>query len=76
MDRSSTRPLDVDDTVALIAVLATLEALVSAHRLEDSDVAVLRHSLALGGAVLPGADTDEIVASLGALNGRLRDSIA
>ncbi|KQQ05506.1 hypothetical protein ASG06_02705 [Rathayibacter sp. Leaf185] len=66
----------MDDAVALVAVLATLEALVSAGRLPEGDVAVLRHSLELGAAVLPGADSDELVAALGALNGRLRDTIA
>ncbi|QHC67809.1 hypothetical protein Q0F99_04630 [Rathayibacter oskolensis] len=76
MERSSTRPLDVDDAVTLVAVLAALEALVASGRVPDGDVAVLQHSLALGGAVLPGADADEIVAALGALNGRLRDTIA
>ncbi|SMH28370.1 hypothetical protein SAMN06295885_0155 [Rathayibacter oskolensis] len=75
MQQDSARPLQVDDAVALVAILAALEALVAAGRLADSEVDVLRHGLELGGTVLLGSDADEIAAAIGALNGRLRDSI-
>ncbi|QHC60021.1 hypothetical protein [Rathayibacter sp. VKM Ac-2760] len=75
MENSCARPLDVDDAVALVGVLAILEALTAAHRLEAAELDALRHGLAQGGTVLPGADETEIAAALGALNARLRDSM-
>lgn len=75
MEHTSSIPIDADDTVALIGILAALEALVAGGGLVDGDLAALRHSLELGGAVLPGADADEIAGALGALNARLRATI-
>ena len=76
MENNCARPLDVDDAIALIGVLTTLEVLTSAGRLGAPELDSLRHSLAQGGAVLPGADDVEIAAALAALNARLRDSIS
>lgn len=75
MEHSCTDPLEVEDAVALVAVLAALEAVVLGRRLATGEVDALRHALAQGGAVLPGADESEIAAALSALNGRVRDSI-
>ncbi|NQX15542.1 hypothetical protein [Rathayibacter sp. VKM Ac-2857] len=76
MENSCARPLDVDDAVALVGILTTLEVLTSAGRLGVAELDALRHSLAQGGAVLPGADRTEIAAALAALNARLRDSMS
>ena len=76
MENSCARPLDVDDAVALVGVLTTLEVLTAAGRIGSGELDALRHSLAQGGAVLPGADGPEIAAALAALNARLRDSIS
>lgn len=75
MKSSSSCTIDTDDAVVLIGILAALEALVSSGSLADREIAALRHSLELGGAVLPGADEGEIATALGALNGRLRGTI-
>lgn len=75
MEHTGTLPLDADDTVALIGILAALEALVEGGKLADGEMAALRHSLELGGSVLPGAGEDEIAEALGALNSRLRATI-
>jgi len=76
MENSCARPLDVDDAVALIGVLTTLEVLTATHRLGSAELDALRHDLAQGGAVLPGADEAEIAAALAALNARLRDTLS
>ncbi|OOB91520.1 hypothetical protein [Rathayibacter sp. VKM Ac-2630] len=75
MQNACTRPLDVDDAVALVAVLATLEGLLAAGRLPEDEIALLRRSLEQGGGVLPGADHGELAAALSALNERLRETI-
>ncbi|NRG40625.1 hypothetical protein GTU73_03800 [Rathayibacter sp. VKM Ac-2804] len=76
MENSCARPLDVDDAVALVGILTTLEVLTTDGRLGGPELDALRHSLAQGGAVLPGADETEIAAALASLNARLRDSIS
>ncbi|MCM6763632.1 hypothetical protein NB037_14515 [Rathayibacter sp. ZW T2_19] len=75
MQNTCARPLDVDDAVALVAVLATLEGLLASRGLPDSETDLLRRSLEQGGSVLPGADVDELAAALSALNERLRSTI-
>ena len=75
MQNACARPLDVDDAVALVAVLATLEGLLAARRLPDAEIELIRRSLEQGGGVLAGADHEELAAALSALNGRLRATI-
>ena len=75
MQNTCARPLDVDDAVALVAVLATLEGLLASRGLPDREVDLLRRSLEQGGGVLPSADVDELATALSALNERLRGTI-
>ncbi|KZX19760.1 hypothetical protein [Rathayibacter tanaceti] len=75
MKQSSTRPLDVDDTVALIGVLAALQAMIGRGGRARPDLEGLRHGLEQGGALLPGSDENEIARALAGLNARLRGTI-
>ncbi|WP_219814601.1 hypothetical protein, partial [Rathayibacter sp. AY1E2] len=75
MEKSCVRPLDLDDAVALVGILAALQALLDSGGLPPEEVEALRHGLEQGGALLPGSDENEIATALGGLNARLRGTI-
>lgn len=75
METSCNRPLDLDDAVALIGVLAALQALVERSEVSQEGINALRHSLEQGRALLPGSNRNEIATALGSLNTRLRTTL-
>lgn len=75
METSPSRPLDLDDAVALIGVLAALQVLVDRGDVSQEGIRALRHSLEQGCALLPGSNRNEIAIALGSLNTRLRATL-
>lgn len=75
METSSNRPLDLNDAVALIGVLAALQALVERGEVSQEGTNALRHSLEQGCALLAGSNQNEIATALGSLNTRLRTTL-
>lgn len=75
METSCNRPLDLDDAVALIGVLAALQALVERGEVSQEGIRALRHSLEQGRALLAGSNQNEIATALGNLNTRLRTTL-